>query len=200
MSIRPRVGMATLFSLVVIGLFALGSWIVQQQDPEPLQWQERYQQGIWTPLREGKLVLADVDAPLGIGRLWMVSVEDEPLLVSRYMLESDDLSWRVQAVIGLDAQRTESLVQAQDWQAGMRDQSVSPSVGAALAGQPVERISLIPSEPVNVERIIATFGQPDMRMDVSEGNQAWVYGRTGVVVAVSGDEAHSIMFGLKDGR
>lgn len=200
MSIRPRVGMATLFSLVVIGLFALGSWIVQQREPEPLQWQERYQTSIWTPLREGELKLADVDAPLGIGRLWMVSVEDEPLLVSRYMLESDDLSWRVQAVIGLDAQRTESLVQAQDWQAGMRDQSVSPSVGAALAGQPVERISLIPSEPVNVERIMATFGQPDVRMDVSEGNQAWVYGRTGVVVAVSGDEAHSIMFGLKDGR
>lgn len=144
MNIRPRVGMATLFSLVVIGLFALGSWIVQQREPEPLQWQERYQTSIWTPLREGELKLADVDAPLGIGRLWMVSVEDEPLLVSRYMLESDDLSWRVQAVIGLDAQRTESLVQAQDWQAGMRDQSVSPSVGAALAGQPVERISLIP--------------------------------------------------------
>lgn len=200
MSIRPRVGMATLFSLVVIGLFALGSWIVQQREPAPLEWQERYQASIWTPLREGELKLADVDAPLGIGRLWMVSVEEVPLLVSRYMLESDDLSWRVQAVIGLDAQRTESLVQAQDWQAGMRDQSVSPSVGVALAGQPVERISLIPSEPVNVERIIATFGQPDMRMDVSEGNQAWVYGRTGVVVAVSGDEAHSIMFGLKDGR
>lgn len=200
MSIRPRVGMATLFSLVVIGLFLLGSWIVQQREPEPMQWQERYQQSIWGPLREGELNLADVDAPLGIGRLWMISVEDEPLLVSRYSMQSDDLNWRVQAVIKLDAQRTESLVQAQDWTAGMRDQSVSPSVGAALAGESVERISLIPSEPVAVKRIVATLGEPDMRMDVSAGNQAWVYGRVGAVVAVSGDQAHSIMFGLQDGR
>jgi hypothetical protein len=37
-------------------------------------------------------------------------------------------------------------------------------------------------------------------MDVSAGNQAWVYGRVGAVVAVSGDQAHSIMFGLQDGR
>ncbi|WP_339848033.1 hypothetical protein [uncultured Halopseudomonas sp.] len=200
MSFRPRAGMATLFSLVVIGLFALGSWIMDQREPEPMQWLGRYEQSIWTPLREGELVLASVDAPLGIGRLWMISVEDEPLLVSRYVMQSDDLNWRLQAVITLDAQRTESLVKAQDWQPGMRDQSVSPSVGAALAGQPVERVSLIPSEPVSVQRIIATLGEPDMRMDVSEGNQAWVYGRPGVVVAVSGEEAHSIMFGLQGGR
>jgi hypothetical protein len=103
-------------------------------------------------------------------------------------------------VIKLDGQRTDSLVQAQDWTAGMRDQSVSPSVGAALSGESVERISLIPSEPVDVKRIVATLGQPDMRMDVSAGNQAWVYGRVGAVVAVSGEQAHSIMFGLQGGR
>lgn len=200
MSFRPRAGMATLFSLVVIGLFFLVTWVMDQREPEPMQWQERYQQSIWTPLREGDLTLAGVDKPLGVGRLWMVSVEDEPLLVSRYVIQSDELNWRVQAVIELDAERMASLVKAQDWTAGMRDQSVSPSVGAALAGQPVKRISLIPSEPVKVKRIVATLGEPDMRMDVSEGNRAWVYGRTGAVVAVSGEEAHSLMFGLQGAR
>ncbi|WP_373184450.1 hypothetical protein [Halopseudomonas sp.] len=200
MSYRPRAGMATLLSVVVIGLYFLVTWVMDQREPEPLQWQKQYQQSIWTPLREGELTLAGVDKPLGVGRLWMVSVEDEPLLVSRYVIESDELNWRIQAVIELDPERMESLVQAQDWQAGMRDQSVSPSVGAALAGQPVERVSLIPAEPVAVKRIMATLGEPDMRMDVSEGNQAWVYGREGVVVAVSGDEAHSIMFGLQGAR
>ncbi|MBL4832726.1 MAG: hypothetical protein JKY26_02035 [Pseudomonas sp.] len=200
MSYRPRVGMATLLSLVVIALYFLVTWAMDQREPEPMEWLGRYEQSIWTPLREGELSLADVDTPLGVGRLWMISVEDEPLLVSRYVLQSDELNWRLQAVIELEPERMESLIQAQDWKAGMRDQSVSPSVGTALSEQPVERVSLIPSEPIPVKRIIATLGEPDMRMDVSEGNKAWVYGRTGVVVAVSGEEAHSLMFGLRGGR
>lgn len=200
MSYRPRVGMATLMSLVVIALYFLVTWVMDQREPEPMEWLGRYEQSIWTPLREGELSLADVDAVLGTGRLWMISVEDEPLLVSRYVLQSDELNWRLQAVIELEPERMDSLIQAQDWEPGMRDQSVSPSVGAALAGQPVERVSLIPSEPVAVKRLIATLGEPEMRMDVSEGNKAWVYGRIGVVVAVSGEQAHSLMFGLRGGR
>ena len=200
MSYRPRVGMATLMSLVVIALYFLVTWIMDQREPVPMEWLGRYEQSIWAPLREGELTLAGVDTPLGVGRLWMISVEDEPLLVSRYVLQSDELNWRLQAVIELEPERMDSLIQAQDWKPGMRDQSVSPAVGTALSSQSVERVSLIPSEPVPVKRIVATLGEPDMRMDVSEGKTAWVYGRTGVVVAVSGEQAHSLMFGLRGGR
>lgn len=199
MQMRLRPGMATLFSVVIIAFFALGSWALKQGDPKPLAWQATYQDSLWLPLKEGRLTLAGVDATLGLGSLWMISADGEPLLVSRYPLSSDDLNWRAQAVIDLNPQQMESLIKAQAWQVDMRDQAVSPAVAAALSGQPVLRMSMIPAEPVEIERITATFGSPDVKLDVREGNQAWVYGRAGMVVAVAEEQAHSIMFGLKDG-
>lgn len=203
MTFRPRLGMATLFSLIVIGLFALGSWIMDESDapPDPLEWRASYEQRLWAPLREGTLSLGDVVAVMGqAGELWMISADGEPQLVSRHVIQSDDADWRMQAVVSLDPQRMDSLKQAQDWKAGMADQSVSPAVAAALVGQPVERMSLTPFQPIDTRRIVATLGEPDMRMDVSGDDQAWVYGRAGIVVAVTGEEAYSIMFGLRGNR
>lgn len=203
MTFRPRLGMATLFSLIVIGLFALGSWIMGESDapPDPLEWRAGYEQRLWAPLREGTLSLGDVVAVMGqAGELWMISADGEPQLVSRHVIQSDDADWRMQAVVSLDQQRMDSLKQAQDWKAGMADQSVSPAVAAALVGQPVERMSLTPFQPIDTRRIVATLGEPDMRMDVSGDDQAWVYGRAGIVVAVTGEEAYSIMFGLRGNR
>ena len=203
MAFRPRLGMATLFSVIVIALFALGSWVMERSDKEakPLEWQATYEARLWAPLRAGNLTLADVEGVMGQrGELWMISADGEPQLVSRHSVQSDDADWRLQAVISLDDQRMDSLMAAQDWKADMVDQSVSPSVGVALVGQPVERMSLTPYEPVETQRIIATLGEPDMRMEVSGDDQAWVYGRAGVVVAVTGEQAHSIMLGLRGNR
>lgn len=197
MSTRMALRMGTIFAAVVLGFFALGSWMSEQGSPRPLNWHADYDDLLWTPLQQGTLTLAQVDAALASGELWMVSADGEPVLASRYPLESDGQMWRVQAVIKLDEQRTASLVQAQAWTPGMRDQPVSPAVAASLASQPVERMSMIPAEPVDVLRIQGTFGNPDVRMEVGEGNQAWVYSRAGVVAAVSDEEVHSIMFGLR---
>lgn len=193
---RNGVPLFTVMIALGLGLVALYSWLQQEDEPRALDWKADYQGSLWTPLREDELTLAKVDAALGRGQLWMISSEGEPLLVSRYSLDSDGLNWRVQAVIGLDHQRTESLVQAQAWEPGMADQPVAPAVGQALADQAVQRMSMIPAEPVAVGDIIASFGNPDVRMDVSEG-QAWVFAREGAVVAVNGEQAYSIMFGLK---
>lgn len=203
MAFRPRLGMATFFSLIIIGLFALGNWIMDRPgaEPEPMQWRATYEERLWAPLRDGNLTLADVVSVMGeTGELWMISADGEPQLVSRHVIQSDDADWRMQAVISLDEQRMESLKQAQDWKAGMADQSVSPAVAAALVGQPVERMSLMPFKPIETQRVIATLGEPDMRMEVSGDDQAWVYGRAGIVVAVTGEEAYSIMFGLRGNR
>lgn len=197
MSTRMALRMGTIFAAVVLGFFALGSWMSEQGSPRPLDWHGEYNDRLWAPLQQGTLTLAQVDATLGQSELWMISADGEPALVSRYLLESDGQMWRLQAVIKLDEQRKASLVQAQAWSPGMRDQSVSPAIGASLAGQPVERMSMIPAEPVDVLRLEGSFGNPDVRMDVGQGNQAWVYSRAGVVAAVSDDEFHSIMFGLK---
>ncbi len=203
MSYRPRMGMATLFSLAIVGIYLLVTWAMDRTDAEvqPMEWRASYEEGLWAPLRDGKLTLADVVAVMGkTGELWMISGDGEPQLVSRHVIQSDDADWRMQAVISLDEQRMESLKQAQDWKADMADQSVSPAVAAALVGQPVERMSLMPFEPIETQRIIATLGEPDMRMEVSGDDQAWVYGRAGIVVAVTGEEAYSIMFGLRGNR
>lgn len=197
MTTRMALRMGTIFAAVVLGFFALGNWMSEQGSPRPLDWHSEYNDRLWAPLQQGTLTLAQVDATLALGALWMISADGEPLLVSRYPLESDGQMWRVQAVIKLDDQRTASLVEAQAWIPGMRDQAVSPALAASLAGQPVERMSMIPAEPVDVLRIQGTFGNPDVRMEVGEGNQAWVYSRAGVVAAVSDEEVHSIMFGLR---
>lgn len=203
MTFRPRLGMATLFSVIVIGLFALGSWIMDKSDaqPEPLEWRATYEERLWAPLRDGNLTLADVVAVMGqTGELWMISADGEPQLVSRHVIQSDGADWRMQAVINLDQPRMDSLKVAQDWKADMADQSVPPAVAAALVGQAVERMSLTPFQPIDTQRIIATLGEPDMRMEVSGDDQAWVYGRAGLVVAVTGEQAFSIMFGLRGQR
>lgn len=203
MTFRPRVGMATLFSLAIVGIFLLVTWAMDRTDAEsePLKWRAAYESRLWAPLREGNLTLADVVSVMGQrGALWMISADGEPQLVSRHVMQSDDADWRLQAVISLDEQRMESLKAAQDWKADMVDQSVSPAVSAALIGQPVERMSLTPFQPIDTQRFIATLGEPDMRMEVSGDDQAWVYGRAGIVVAVTGEQAYSIMFGLRGNR
>lgn len=195
MSLRMGVRTLTILVVVVLGFFALGSWMAKQNAPGEMQWHTDYQVSLWQPLHQQTLTLAGVDAALGLGSLWLVNAENQPLLVSRYPLESDGLNWRVQAVISLDPEQTESLVRAQDWTVDSPEQPLSSDVGAALAGRRVQRISLIPEEPVDVLSFQGSLGNPAMRMDVGDARQAWVYPEQGAVLAVSDDQAHSIMFG-----
>ena len=194
MSLRRGVRTLTILVVVVLGFFALGSWMAKQNQPGEMQWHTEYQASLWQPLHQQTLTLAGVDAALGLGSLWLVNTDNQPLLVSRYPLESDGLHWRVQAVISLDSGQTESLVRAQDWTVNSPERPLSSDVSAALAGRRVQRISLIPEEPVDVLSFQGSLGNPAVRMDVGDGRQAWVYPEQGAVVAVSDDEAHSIMF------
>jgi hypothetical protein len=197
MTRRQGVQLATLLSVVVLAFFAFGFWLSKPQQAEPMAWRSAYQDSLWGPLQAQQLTLGQTSKVLGQGSLWMISSEGQPLLVSRYTLESDDMSWRVQAVLGLSRQQTDSLVKAQAWQPGRQDQPIDGSIAAALGDEEVLRLSLIPSEPLELERIQGTFGNPDLRLPVSEG-EAWVYPKAGAVVAVAEQQAHSIMFGLRD--
>ncbi len=196
MNARLGLRIGTLLAVVLLTLFALDRWRAQQEANDPLAWKQQYQTSLWRPLRERLLTLSDVDRVLGQGHLWMISAEGEPKLASRHAMESDGQRWVVQAVIALDEQQTASLVEAQAWQPELPDQAVSSAVGAALAHYPVERLSLIPDEPLKSVRILATYGPADWHMPV-EGGEVWVYGREGLVVSVSGEKAYSIMFGLR---
>ncbi|QIB50193.1 hypothetical protein [Pseudomonas sp. OIL-1] len=198
MSLQMGVRTLTILVVVVLGFFALGSWMAEQNAPGEMQWHGEYQASLWQPLQQQTLTLAGVDAALGTGSLWLINAENQPLLVSRHPLESDGLNWRVQAVIELDSAQTDSLVRAQAWTVDSPEQSISPGVAAPLAGRLIKRISLIPEEPVDVVRFQGSLGNPAMRMDVGDGRQAWVYPEQGAVVAVSEDQAHSILFGPSD--
>ena len=195
----PRLGirLVTIFSAVILAFFLLGDWLARRDAPQPLEWYGTYREALWQPLQQRSLTLGKADETLGRGHLWMISADDQPALVSRYNLESDDRLWQAQAVIGLDAAEMESLVEAQAWEPGIADQPVSPAVGEALSDRKILRMSMIPIEPLELKRIEGTFGGAEVRMPVSEG-EAWVYPRIGAVVAVGEDEAYSIMFGLRD--
>lgn len=199
MSLRMGVRTLTILVVVALGFFALGSWMGQHGEPGEVHWHGEYQDSLWQPLQRQTLTLAGVDAVLGTGSLWLINAENAPVLVSRYPLESDGQNWRVQAVIGLDSEQTETLVRAQAWTPESPEQAVSPGVAAALAGRPVQRISLVPEEPLDVLNFLGSLGNPTMRMDVGDARQAWVYPEQGAVVAVSDDQAHSFMFGLSGG-
>lgn len=199
MNARTGLRVGTWLGVILLCFFAFGKWLGGQDGdrPEQLAWKQTYQENLWAPVQQRTLTLAGVERVLGEGSLWMISADGEPRLVSRHQLESDDRQWRVQAVIGLDEQQTASLVEAQAWQPGSPDQAVSPAVGQALAAYLVERISMIPDQPLTLGHIEGTFGPVEVRMPVSEG-EAWIYPRQGVVVAVSDGQAHSIMFGLHE--
>lgn len=199
MNARTGLRIGTWSLVAVVCFFAFGKWMGDQgsDTPRQLAWLPTYQQSLWTPVQQRTLTLAEVQRTLGAGSLWMISADGEPRLVSRHDVESDNQQWRAQAVIGLDEQQTASLVEAQAWQPGAADQPVDPAVGQALAGYLVDRLSLLPEESLPLGYITGTFGQPEVRMPVDQG-EAWVYPRQGVVVAVSEERAHSIMFGLRD--
>lgn len=196
MNPRSALRVGTLLAAIVLTILALDQWWQEREATQPLSWQPEYQAILWAPLRNGSLTLGDLSAVLGEGQLWMISADGEPRLVSRHSLEAERQVWGVTASIALDQQQTASLVQARGWRADIPDQPVGADLGRALTGYPVERLSLIPEQPLKLERIIATFGQPDWQMPVEQG-QAWIYARQGVVVAVGEERAHSIMFGLR---
>ncbi|MEH6567148.1 MAG: hypothetical protein V7756_17630 [Halopseudomonas sp.] len=199
MTRQQGVRLATLLSVLILGFFAFGFWLSKPQQGEPMQWRAAYEESLWKPLQRQQLTLADASAALGHGTLWMISSEGQPLLVSRYTLESDDLSWRAQAVLKLTPQQRDSLVAAQAWEPGLPDQPINSSVADALQDQPVLRMSLIPSEPLPLSDVQNTLGNPELRMPVGEeGEEAWVYPRSGAVVAVDAEQAYSIMFGLRE--
>lgn len=194
---KQTLGLGTLLGVMVLCAFVFSDWLAKPEEPQQLAWKAHYQKSLWTPLQQRSLTLAEVGRALGNGDLWMISADGEPRLVSRHAVESDGRQWRAQAVIALDMQQTDTLVKAQAWQPGSPDQRVTPAMGAALAGYPVERISMTPDQPLELRYIQNTFGPADVRMPVSQG-EAWIYAREGVVVAVTAEQAHSIMFGLRD--
>lgn len=196
MNARLGLRIGTLLAVVLLTLISLDRWRAHQEATQPLGWKPQYQSNLWTPLREGTLTLEQVVRVLGDGGLWMISADGEPRLVSRHSLESDGQHWRAQATVELDQQQTDSLVQAQAWYADMPDQPVSAEVGKALAQYPVVRLGLTPANALKLPRITATFGAADWQMPV-EGGEAWIYGREGVVVSVGDEQAHAIMFGLR---
>ncbi|SDT88950.1 hypothetical protein [Halopseudomonas salegens] len=188
--------LVTVLSLVAVAFFALGYYFSRGEAADPLQWHEEYEVSLWQPLREQQLLLGDVSRVLGPGQLWMISAEGEPALVSRYRLETDGQSWRAQATVQLAAERMDSLVAAQDWQPDMYDQPLSNEVAQALKDYPIIRMSMQPAEPIDVNQVQSSFGNPDMRLEIA-GGETWIYQASGAVVAVSDEEAHSVMFGLR---
>lgn len=198
MDIRRGVRIATLLSVVLLAFFVMGRWMGSYDALKPLDWSQNYADSLWQPLQDQRLQLGDLAPAAGEGRLWLISADDQPLLVSRHHLRSDGQSWRLQAVVGLELAQLDSLVQAQAWQPGMRDLPLDAALGMPLAQQPILRLSMIPEQPVDLRYVQGSWGNPDMRLELGEGDQAWVYAKQGLVVAVSGEDAHSMMFGLRE--
>ncbi len=196
MNTRMVFRIGSLLGVVALSFFALGQWMISQKEPSPLAWYAEYQASLWQPLQAHELTLGEVAEVLPEGSLWLISADGEPRLASRYSIASDGQQWHIQAVIELDQQQTASLVQAQGWLPNRPDQPVNPAIAESLAAHQIERISMIPDEPVELRYIEGTFGPVEVRL--ASVGEVLVYARQGVIVAVSDELATSIMFGVRD--
>jgi hypothetical protein len=174
------------FALVGVLFFAWGVWLMQVRQVQPLPWLLDWRGQVLEPLAEDRLDLAAL-ARAAEGELWLQSRLDGPRLLYRAELQGDGLSWQVEAELALSREQRDSLAEAVGTKAGEAEQPLSRQLREDLGSQLIATLTLKPAEAFASERLIASFGQPRLLLELAEG-QAWVYPQQGLTVHLRDDE------------
>jgi len=167
-----------LFALLALAFFAWGVWLMRAPERvEPLPWLAEWQAPVLTPLAEDQLKLSALSAAVA-GELWLQPREDGPRLLYRAQLDSAG-AWQLEAELVLSESERASLMTALDLAPEDAEQPLSEQLAEQLGQHGVSALSLTPLEPVPAERLLATLGQPRLRLELVEG-EAWIYPQQGL--------------------
>lgn len=175
-----------LFALVALAFFAWGVWLMRAPERvEPLPWLAEWQAPLLTPLAEDRLTLSGLSAAVA-GELWLQPRPAGPRLLYRAELDGGG-AWRLEAELALSERERASLMSAAGLGPQDAEQPLSRQLAEQLGRHAVSALSLKPLQPVPAERLLASLGQPRLRLELAEG-EAWVYPQQGLTAHLQGDE------------
>lgn len=89
--------------------------------------------------------------------------------------------------LGLSAGEQLSLQRASALQPGSAPQPLSAGLEGQLGDKPIVALSMIPEGRVGAERLLASLGQPRLRLQLAQG-EAWVYPQLGLTAHLPDDD------------
>ncbi|AYC31116.1 hypothetical protein D3880_01365 [Pseudomonas cavernae] len=172
--------------LIYAGVLLVSAWSLWtlrgQQPGEPLPWLVDWQQQVFVPLAEERLTLAELRALTG-GELWVQPQgEGGPRLLYRADWRAAEQSWQLEAELALSQNERDSLLAATGLAAGSAEQALSGELLDQLGQHRLASLLLKPADTVAGARLIASLGQPRVRLGLQEGGEAWVYPQLGLTL------------------
>lgn len=179
-----------IFAGVAVVFFGWGAWLMRgQQGNEPLAWLQKWQADVLDPLSVEQLTLGRLgDEVNGDGELWLQPRLDGSRLLYRDEVHADDQVWSLEARIALTGEELESLMAAAGVDARGEEQPLSAQLVRQLGRYQITYLSLTPLQAVAAQQIVSTLGQPQLRLELKEGGQAWVYPKLGLTAHIADDE------------
>ncbi|WP_443192148.1 hypothetical protein [Pseudomonas indica] len=181
------------FALVAVLFFGWGVWLMQARQGEPLPWMAEWQERLLAPLAEDRLTLAALSEEVE-GELWLQPRLDEPRLLYRGQVGDADELWLLEAELALSDRERASLTKATGLRPTDAEQPLSRQVSDELGSHAIAILRLKPEAPMAAERLVASLGQPRLRLQLAEG-EAWVYPDLGLTAHLRDDEVvllHSV--------
>jgi hypothetical protein len=187
-SLRLQHGL--LCALLAALFFAWGAWLMRAPAPaEPLPWLAAWQSKVLPVLARERLSLGELRAAepsQAEGELWLQSQPGGARLLYRGAFGGTDDAWTLAAVLELAASERDSLVAAAGFQAGSGEQPLSRQLLEQLADLPLGELELTPASALAAERLMATLGQPRVRLQLEDG-EAWIYPELGLTARLQDD-------------
>ncbi|KAF1069993.1 MAG: hypothetical protein GAK45_00952 [Pseudomonas citronellolis] len=177
--VRSRQG----FVLVALAalLLAFGLWLARKAEPlPPPAWLDDWQREVLEPLAEDRLSLGRLHA-WHAGQLWLTHDRHGRQLEYRASLITPENTWSVVARLALSDAEQDSLERATGDGEDSRDQPLSQHLLKQLAGEEVAAVTVVPSQPTNMGRVLISFGSPRLRLNTAQG-EAWVYPKQGLTL------------------
>lgn len=172
-----------LFALVALAFFAWGVWLMRAPARvEPLPWLVEWQAPLLTPLADDRLTLSGLRAAVA-GELWLQPRAAGPRLLYR----AEWAGWQLEAELALSEAERASLMTALDLGPQDAEQPLSRQLVEQLGRHAVAALNLKPLQSLPPERLLASLGQPRLRLELAEG-EAWVYPQQGLTAHLLGDE------------
>lgn len=183
---RPRIPIFFLIALGVVG----GVWLLRLQGPaEPIESWAQWRSQLFLPQAEDRLSLAEL-AQAAPGELWLQGRIDGARLLYRAPLAAEQ-GWRLQAEVALPTEQRDSLVVAAGLQGRSDQQRLPEQFVTQLGSQGIDGLTLEPEEKLTAATLLATLGEPRLRLQMSEG-EAWVYPEQGLTAHLRDDQLVSL--------